>query len=49
MDLTTSRNALASTEHFTVALIATYPEMSKRLSELLHGTNIELMDIYALL
>ena len=47
MDLTTSRNALASTEHFTVALIATYPEMSKRLSELLHGTNIELMDIYA--
>ena len=47
MDLITSRHALATSEHFTIALIATYPEMSKTLSELLHGTNIGLVDIYA--
>ena len=45
--LETSRNALSNTEHFTVALIATYPEMSKTLHELLQGTQIALVDIYA--
>ena len=47
MALATSRSALANTEHFTVALIATYPEMSRTLCELLQGTNIGLVDIYA--
>ena len=47
MDLITSRRALSTAEHFTIALIATYPEMSRTLSDLLQGTNIDLVDIYA--
>lgn len=47
MESTLSHHPLAGTEHFTVALIATYPEMSRTLAELLQGTNIDLVDIYA--
>ena len=47
MESTLSHHPLAGTEHFTVALIATYPQMSRTLAELLQGTNIDLVDIYA--
>lgn len=34
-------------EELTIALIATYPEMSKRLAEMVEGTKIKLVNIYA--
>ncbi len=47
MELTTSRRALETKEPITIALIATYPEMSRALAELIEGTNIQMLDIYA--
>lgn len=47
MDLATSRKALMTSEKITVALIATYPAMSRATAQLVEGTNIQLLDIYA--
>ena len=47
MELNSARNVLQESGAMKVALIATYPEMSRILQELVQGTKIEILDIYA--
>lgn len=47
MPLSASRPALLTPEKITIAMIATYPEMSHTLASLIENTNIELLDINA--
>ncbi len=47
MEFKTSRQALFTAEPISVALIATYPAMSRALKQLIKDTNIRLIDIHA--
>lgn len=47
LELQSARNILQNSGSIKIALIATYPEMSKNLFEIIKGTQITLLDIYA--
>ena len=47
MQTLNTRNTLSVSEPMTVAIIATYPKLSSMLKNLVKGTNITLIDIYA--
>ena len=47
MQTLNTRNTLSVSEPMTVAIIATYPKLSSMLKNLVKGTNITLINIYA--